>query len=197
MNLLKYLLFLLLQVLISACIQLPGAPPPKQFFVLESITNDTDFLSAKKLRVVLELTDFPEHLKRYQIVAQQQANIIHLSDAKRWATPLEDQLLTLLADNLQVLLPEATIVISPWQSDRHADHSLQIAVNKLSGILGQKTDVDIRWQLTSKTGGNSRGYYIDQQPIDKSYEGLVKALNRGLDGLSRELARALAESEGQ
>lgn len=193
MRIFHYLIFLFLLVLTSSCIQLKGSTPPSHFFVLESITNSTDILSDRSLIVAIELVEFPEYLMRSQIVTQRQKTIFHISDIQRWATPLEDQVLNLIANNLKLLLPESTVVISPWQSNRHVDYNLQISVKKLSGILGQETDVDIRWQLADQGGGKYRGHYIDQRPIDDSYESLVKALNRGLEGLSRELATALAK----
>ncbi|MBW6508255.1 MAG: PqiC family protein [Desulfuromonadales bacterium] len=188
-----YLSLLLLLLLASACVQIKGSTPPSHFFILESITTSPDILSDSYFIIAIELTEFPEHLKRSQIVTRQQNNIIHISEIQRWATPLEDQVLNLIANNLRLLLPESTVVIKPWQINRQVDHTLQISVKKMSGILGQKTDVDIRWQLADQKGAKYPGHYIDQRPIDDSYEGLVKALNRGLEGLSRELARELAK----
>lgn len=193
MKIIHYPLFLFLLVLTSSCIQLKGTAPPSHFFVLESMTHSPDILSENSYIVAIELTEFPEYLKRSQIITHRQNNIIHISDIQRWATPLEDQVLHLIANNLTLLLPESTVVIKPWQINRQVNHSVQISVKKMSGILGQETDMDIRWQLADQEGRKYRGHYIDQRPIDDSYEGLVKALNRGLEGLSRELATALAK----
>lgn len=193
MRIFLYPILLLLLVLTSSCIQLKGSTPPTHFFVLEPMTNNPDILSDNSLIITIELTEFPEYLKRAQIVTQHQNNIIHISEIQRWANPLEDQVLNLIANNLQLLLPDSTVVIRPWQINRQSDYNLQVSVIKMSGKLGHETDMDIRWQLADQQGGKYRGHYIDQHPIDDSYEGLVKALNRGLEGLSRELARTLAK----
>jgi uncharacterized lipoprotein YmbA len=192
MNIFRYLILAVLVVGISACIQLRGTAPPAQYFVLESIVTSPGIYSGKDLRIGIELVEFPEYLKRPQIVVQRQANIIHFSDNHRWATPLEGQVLSLLTSNLRLLLPQATISISPWHNSRHVDHKLQLSVIKLSGLWGHQSTIDIHWHIVGKNGEKRSGHYIDQRSIDTSYEDLVRALNLGLEGLSKELAIALA-----
>jgi len=194
MKLCRYMILTLLVISTSACIQLGESIVPSQYYVLEPMTSNTDIYSDKSLVIAIELFDFPEYLKRPQIVQHQQ-NMIYFTDTQRWATPLEGQVLSLLTSNLAMLLPQATIIISPWQSNRHVDHKLQISVNKLSGALGQQTDIDIRWYNVDKNGKKHSGQFVDRRPINDSYEEFVRALNRGLDKLSKTLALELAKPE--
>ncbi len=186
--------FIILTILIlstSACIQLGESVVPDQYFVLEPMSESADFISDSSLFITIESVDFPDYLKRPQVV-QHQKNLIYFSDIKRWASPLEDQFLSILSNNLERLLPYTTISISPWQNNRSADYKLQIWVKSFSGILGQTTDIDIHWRILDKDDNQRTGRYFDQRPVDDSYEGLVRALNRGLDGVSKELAKGLA-----
>lgn len=192
MKIFGYLILVVLVVSTSACIQLPGPAPPRQYFVFESIASSTGIYSNKSLTIIVDLVEFPEYLKRPQIVVKRQENIIHFSDNQRWATPLEGQVLSLLTNHLKLLLPQANISISPWHNNRHVDHNLQLSVKKLSGILGHQSAIDIHWQIVDKDGEKRSGHYSDQRSIDSSYADLVRALNRGLEGLSEELAIALA-----
>jgi len=190
MKISRYMILMLLAVSISACIQLGESVVPSQYFVFKSMPNNSDIYSDKTLSIAIELVDFPEYLNRPQVV-QHQDNIVSFTDTKRWATPLEDQVLSLITSNLELLLPEISINVRPWQSNQHFDLNLQIAVKKLSGILGEQSDIDIRWKITDKQGKQFRGHFVDRRSIDESYEGLVLALNRGLNELSEELASAL------
>lgn len=191
-----YVLVLALLVLSSSsCIQLEGSTVPSRYFVLELMDSSTNFISEKNLTIIIDLADFPEYLKRPQVVAQRQKNMIHFSNSQRWASPLEDQVLHLLTNNLELLLPRATIRISPWHSKHHGDRNLHLSVKKLSGILGQQSHIDIRWQIVGKDGEKRSGQFLDQRSIDNSYEGLVVALNHGLEMLSKKLALELAEPE--
>lgn len=190
MKISRYMILMLLAVSISACIQLGESVVPSQYFVFKSMPNNSDIYSDKTLSIAIELVDFPEYLKRPQVV-QNQDNIVSFTDTKRWATPLEDQVLSLITSNLELLLPEISIKVRPWQSNQHIDLNLQIAVKKLSGILGEQSDIDIRWKITDKQGKQFRGHFVDRRSIDERYEGPVLALNRGLNELSEELASAL------
>lgn len=194
MKIYRYLILTLLVVSMSACIQLGESVVPSQYYVLESMTTNNQLYSDKYVTIAVELTEFPSYLKRPQIVQQQQ-NVIYFTDTKRWATALEEQLLSLLTSNLGLLLPRATIYISPWQSKRHTDYSLQLSVKKLSGVLGQQTDIDIRWNTVDKYGEQRSGKFVDQRPINDSYEEFVGSLNRSLEELSKILAQEIAKPE--
>ncbi len=185
----RYMILILLMVSTSACIQLGESVVPSQYFVFKSMSYNTDIYSDKRLSIDIELVDFPDYLKRPQVVLHQD-NIISFTDTKRWATPLEGQVLSLITSNLELLLPETSIKVRPWQSNQHVDLNLQIAVKKLSGVLGKQSDIDIRWKIADKHGKQFRGHFVDRRSIDESYEGLVLALNRGLDELSKKLASA-------
>ncbi|MFO7813035.1 MAG: ABC-type transport auxiliary lipoprotein family protein [Pelovirga sp.] len=192
MKIYSYLILTLLVLSTSACIQLGESVVPSQYYVLESMTNNSETYSKENLIISIELTEFPEYLNRPQIVQHQQ-NKIYFTDAKRWATPLEGQLLSLLTSNLELLLPQATIFISPWQSNHQADYYLQLSVKRFSGALEYQTDIDIRWHTVDKYGEQRSGQFVDHRPINDSYEEFVRALNSGLEELSKILAQELAQ----
>lgn len=194
MNRYRYLILTLLVVSISACIQLGESVVPSQYHILESMSNNSESYSQKDLIIAVELTEFPEYLKRPQIVQHQQ-NVIYFTDTKRWATSLERQVLSLLTSNLELLLPRATIFISPWHSSRYVDYYLQLAVKKLSGELGHQTDIDIRWQIVDKHGEQRSGQFVDHRSINDNYEEFVESLNRSLEEWSKSLAQELAQLE--
>jgi uncharacterized lipoprotein YmbA len=194
MKISRYLILTLLLASTSACIQLGESVVPSQYYVLESMDSSSEAFSNKTLIIDIELTEFPEYLKRPQVVQHRQ-NVIYFTDTKRWAAPLEEQLLSQLTNNLELLLPRATIVIRPWLSHRQPDFYLQLSVKKLSGILGHQTDIDIRWNTVNKNGEHRSGQFIDHRTINNSYEELVGSLNRSLEELSKILAQELAEPE--
>ena len=190
----RYLIMILLLLATSACIQLGESVLPSQYYVLETMADNSEIYSSESFTISVELAEFPGYLKRPQIVQHKQ-NVIYFTDTKRWAAPLEEQLLSLLTSNLELLLPQATIFISPWQINRQADHYLQLSVKNLSGVLGYQTDIDIHWQTVNKHGERRSGQFVDRQLINDSYEEFVGSLNRSLDELSKTLAQELAKPE--
>ena len=177
----------------SACIQLQGSPPTSRYFLLEPMTEVDQIYSDSSLSISVEVVDFPDYLRRSQVVVQQRNNILHFSDSQRWATALEDNIVTVLRSNLELMLPDAVISIGPWQGSRTDDKRLQLSIRKFTGILGERSDVDIRWRITSIDGKRHSGPFVHQHPIDDSYEELIRALNLGLEELSKELAAVLVK----
>ncbi len=192
MKIYPFVILTLLVVSTPACIQLGESVVPSQYYILEPMSNNSEPYSQKGLNIAVEIIEFPEYLKRPQIVQHQQ-NVIYFTDKMRWATPLEGQVLSLITSNLELLLPEATIFISPWQNNRHADHYLQLSVKKLSGELGYQTDIDIHWHTVEKDGEQHSGQFVDHRSINDSYEEFVRSLNRSLEEFSKKLALELAK----
>ena len=193
MMLSRWISFFILVLATSACIQLQGSAPVNRYFLLEPMTEADNIYSYDTLSASIEVVDFPDYLRRTQVVVQQRDNILHFSDSQRWATTLEDNIVTVLRSNLEQLIPHATITIGPWQGSRTDDKRLQLSVRKFTGILGQRSDVDIRWRITSIDGKEYSGSFVHQQVIDDSYEDLIRALNLGLEELSKELVTVLVK----
>ncbi len=177
----------------TACIQLQGAAPVSRYFLLEPMTDTAKTYPEITSSISIELIDFPDYLRRPQVVVQKRDNVLHFSDNQRWATALEDNIVAVVRSNLELLIPHATIAIGPWKGNRNVDKRLQLSVRKFTGILGQRSDVNIRWRVTSLDGKEHSGFFVHQHLIDDSYEALIRALNLGLEEMSKELVTVLVK----
>lgn len=187
-------IFLLILVLAtSACIQLQGSPPVSHYFFLEPMSDVEESYTETTLTTGIELVDFPDYLRRPQIVVQQEDNILHFSDSQRWATALEENMVTVLRSNVEQMIPGAAVSIGPWQGNQANDYKVLLSVRKFAGILGQHSDVDIRWRIISVAGNKHSGTFIHRHVIGDSYEELIRALNLALETLSKELVTVLLE----
>lgn len=189
----KFSIVLFLLLVTIGCIQLKGSAPPTQYYMLEAITNHHELSSHDNLTILIEMIDFPAYLKRKQIVFQSQRNIIHFSDAYRWAVPLEENTTDVLRKNLEKMLPGARISVSPWQTERSIDRRVLVSINRFTGSPGNQTDIEVHWRIIAANGAQQSGHFIDQSPLGDGYEVLVRGLNHGLERLSLELATALIE----
>ena len=187
----RYLLSMLL-LLCTSCIQIGSDPQPMHYYLLEGMSEIPNIYSSNELNINLELINFPEYLDRLQIVTRNDKDGIDFSDSERWAEPLQDNLTRILRENLALMLPGADITVSPWENSSSGAVKVKLVVNKLLGKLGDRTQVDIRWTIGNDSDQTKQGHFIDQQPIDNSYQDLVVGLNNGINNLSQELAGELA-----
>ena len=182
---------ILLLLFLSSCIQMIGDPEPIRYYLLEGLPNGTKISSDKDLTINIQLINFPEYLDRPQVITQSN-NSVSFSDHDHWAEPLQENLTRVLRENLQTLLPNASITVSPWESSPAEAARARITVNKFSGKLDGLTDVDIRWTVETKTEELQQGHFTDQQPVGDTYQELVAGLNSGINKFSTQLAKKLS-----
>ncbi len=186
----RYLLLILL-LLCTSCIQLGSDPQPMNYYLLESMSETPNNYSGKTLDIDIELTNFPNYLDRLQIVTSNNNNGIDFSDSKRWAEPLQENLIQIIRENIALLLPGANISVSPWKTSSSDAIKVKLMVNKFSGKMGDHTQVDIRWIIIKSDKKSIQGHFTDQQPISNDYRSLVVGLNTGANNLSLSLAKRI------
>lgn len=191
----RSILLVVLLFSVSACIQLQPTSLTSRYFVLEPMTVADSYYSQGTLNIIVELIEFPDYLRRPQVVTKQDNNILRTSDSKRWATPLEENIVSVIRSNLEIMLPDTSVIIGPWHTNRNHDRKLQLSVVKFSGTLGQYSDVDIRWRITTVDDEIRSGTFAYHQTVNDSHDDLIRVLNRALDVLSKELATALVLRE--
>lgn len=188
----RYLLILLL-LLCSSCTQIFNDPEPVHYYLLESLPDGTEIISDKSLAIDLQISGFPTYIDRAQVTERNHDNTIKFSYVDRWAEPLQENILQTLRENLTALLPGAKISIGPWENPIARAMKVELRVKRFSGRLGDRTDVDIHWTILQNDETVGEGLLIDQQPIGATYQELVAGLNIGINNLSLELAKQLAE----
>ena len=187
----RYFLILLL-LLCSSCIQMFDDPQPIHYYLLEGVPQETDTASDKALTITLQLTSFPVYLDRLQIITKNDDNTINVAAHDRWAEPIQGNILQTVRENLRIILPAANIAISPWEKSTTDAIKINFMVNKFSGKLGERTDIDIRWTIDGGAVERLQGHFTDQQPTGDSYQELVAGLNSGINNFSLELAKNLS-----
>ena len=188
----RYLLSILI-LLCSSCIQIGSDPQPMHYYLLKSIQEAPNTYSGKDLEINIELVNFPDYLDRLQIVTSNHNSAIEFSDSERWAEPLQDNLIRIIRENLALLLPDASLAVSPWENSSNDAIRVKLVVNRFLGKLGEQTQVDIRWSISRNDKQKTQGHFTDQQPIANDYRSLVSGLNTGTNNLSLKLAEELAE----
>jgi len=184
---------LIILLLCSSCIQLGGEPQPTRFYLLEAVTESSLAQQSKPIQLELSPIAFPSYLDRPQIVSRTAENAILIADHDRWAEPLPDNLTRTLQENLFQQLPAIRISSAPWAPRSGPTFVVKLMINRFDGVIGQQTDVDIRWSLISGDNNTElhREHYRAQLPVGDGYQNFISGLNSALAGLSQNIAIAL------
>ncbi len=177
----------------TSCIQLGGEPQTIRYYLLEPLASVESPLTTQQIQLDLGPIEFPTYLDRPQLVTRDNNNAIVIADHDRWAEPLPENLPRSLRENFYNLIGDVRINAVPWDNGADSSFAIRMIINSFDGILGQQTDVDIRWSLHSAIDDKEilRQHFIAQLPIGNSYQELVIGLNQALANLSTEIATAL------
>lgn len=189
----KFSIVLVAALMLSACIQLGSAPPKQSHYLLEATDPMLHYSLEDGSTISIELIDFPEHLKRPQIVTRHQKNMIHFTDAHRWAHPLEVNMIRVIRDHLSFMMPGISVIVHPWETGQGSEHKIKMAVYRFSGTLDGMLEIDIRWQLITADGNKLAGNFSDNSAVGNNYPDLIDGLNRGLEKFCMELTKAIIQ----
>jgi uncharacterized lipoprotein YmbA len=182
---------LLLGSLLTAC-----ATPPTQFYQLEATSPPpvTSTTTAKKMLIGIGPLSLPALVDRKQIVTRGANNAIQLAEFHQWATPLQDNVLSVLSKNIAAQHSNAIVRNYPWSVYGEMDYRVIIDISRFDSQLGKSATLEASWAIMSEKNHTiiSNGQTNIQQPLhDGSYDSAVLALNKLLDTFSQQISLAL------
>jgi len=177
-----------------------GHTRPARFYTLHPLTPPGRAEAAvageaPSLSISLGPIEVPEYLNRPQIATRQGEHGIRYEEFERWAEPLEDNVPTVLLENLSALLPRHQIVLYPASSLLETDYSVLLRVLRFEGTLGQNAVLEARWNVLArghKTPAQSRTSRFEE-PAGDDIPALVKTQSLLLESLCRDIAEVLRE----
>src|SRR5262245_967225 len=181
----------LLACALGAC----GTTPPSRFYALEPMPEaahpgaDAGALSVNVGPVVVA-----EGLDRAEMVTRLGPNQLDLREYERWAEPLDENILRVLAENLSVVLGSQRIGTIP-DSETH-EASWLVTVNVLAFEAGTdgKATLAARWRLykPGETAPSTTRKSVLVAPLpSQDGAGIAAAMSSNLAALARDIAAAL------
>ena len=183
------ILIFILPLGIAAC----AATQQAKFYTLESFATPgpSGVKAARPISVGVGPIDLAAYLDRPQIVTRSGPNELDISEYDRWAAPLDDTFASIIAQNISKLLHSDLVFTYPWQAE--VDYEVTMNVLQFDGSFGGDAILIVRWSIYDRDGKQRvirRSTYT--APVAGSnYQELVKAKNKLVDQLSREIAAAL------
>jgi len=174
-----------------------GSTEPSRFYLLEPIPDPevSEQSEERGLLVGVGPVELPKYLDRTQIVIRANRNELRLAEFDRWAEPLEDNLLRILAENLSILLPTNRVVSFPLKGRDTVDYRVQVQLIRFEGGPAGSVTLNARWTILGE-GGNKpllvRKSFITRPAGEKdNFVELVAAKSLALADLSRGIASAI------
>jgi uncharacterized protein len=201
MNFLGKLIALTLCIAAAGCSPLAPRPNYSRFFILTPLADSVSPAataaseSVRPLALGIGPIDFPDYLRRSQVVTRSAPNQIDLATVDRWGEPLEKNFQRVLSENLAQLLNTYRIEQYPWDRKTQVDYQIAINVQNFETSTDGQAQLNARW--TIKDGSNGRDLYASETMtntrVGTGDTGASSALSNDLATLSREIASRVTE----
>jgi uncharacterized protein len=180
----------------AACSPLAPQPDNSRFFILTPISNSgtpvTDTTS--QLSIGIGPIDFPDYLKRPQVITLEEPNRIDLSQDRRWGEPLDKDFARIFSENMSQLLDTQRIEKYPWSRKVDIDYQIEVDVIQFETIASGRSQLKTRWIIRDGKGGKE--LYASEtdssSPVDKTEAGAAAALSKDVGTLSRDIATRIS-----
>jgi uncharacterized lipoprotein YmbA len=188
-------------ILAAGCSILEPRPDNSRFFILTPIADGVTpvALSVPAASIPTSIgvgpIEFPDYLRRQQVVTRSAPNKLELSEESRWAEPLDKNFTRVLCENMAELLNVQRIEKYPWPRKYPVDYQVTIEVQRFETTTDRQAHLLARWAI--KEGPSGRDLYRSQtsatEPVGTEESAASAALSRGLAVLSRDIASHLTE----
>lgn len=176
----------LLLAIASGC-----ASSPSRFYSLSAVSAVAG--SESTLSVAVGPVTLPALVDRPQIVVHSGANEVRLDEFNRWASPLADNVVRVLASNLAQELGTARVWPYGQATRSSADYQVLIDVQRFESSLGDGVLIDALWTVRPAAGGAPRSgrSQVREATTGTGFEPLVAAHSRALARVSADIAAAI------
>ena len=180
-------------VLATGC----ASTPPSRFYALSAATGPA--ASASNVAVAVGPVSVPADVDRPQFVVSTGPNQVELDEFNRWASPLQNGIARVVAENLVMMLGTPRVTLYPQTLSADADYRAAIEVQSFASAPGEAAMLDAVWTVRrTKDGKTETGRTTVREPVrEKGFDALAAAHSRAVARLSQDIAgavRALARS---
>ncbi len=187
--------------LITATLTIVGAcekTEPSRFYLLSPIAAPAPGGGSSPAHPDLALAigpiQLPKHLDRAQIVTLSSPNRIELAEFDRWAEPLSENFIRVLAENLSILLGTQRILVHPSSRTFRFDYQVVIDVSQFEVARSGMINLSARWRILDPKERSLvlMRKSLSNRPIRGSgFEPTAAAMSDAVAELSRNIADAL------
>jgi uncharacterized lipoprotein YmbA len=177
------------------------APPPRHYVLVATAAGADaapgQTLGRRSRTIGLQPVNLADYLDRQEIVVRQSDTAIRISEADRWAEQLDLQTARILAQNLEVLLPDTDVFLLPTSFVLDLERELVVEIDRFDTDSSGTVHLDARWQLNAPQAGRvvaeRRAQLEENAGENPSYAAIAQAMSRALAGLARDIAAGIPD----
>lgn len=187
-------------VLSVACSPLAPQPDHSKYFILTPVSDraPTELTPANPndpgLTIGIGPIDFPDYLRRPEVVTLASSNQLDLAAERRWGEPLDKDFARVFTENISCLLKTQQLEKYPWPVRTHIDYQIVIDVQRFETTSDGQSQLVARWIIKD---GSGKDLYASETtasaPVGSGEAGPSIALSNDLATLSREVAARFTE----
>ncbi len=175
-----------------------GSTAPSRFYLLDPLGASEVAMGAPKgLSIGVGPINLPPYLGRPQIVTRDGGPEIDIAEYDRWAEPLAENVVRVLADNLSRLTGTDHIALFPWRGALPLNYRVAADVTRFDGELGGDAVLSARWALRGESETEFllvKTTSLKERVEGGTYEALVAAQSKLLGKFSEEIAAAIKKA---
>ena len=145
--------------------------------------------SPRPLAIGLGPIDFPDYLKRSQVVTRTSANELDLSPIDRWGEPLDENFRRVLSEDLAQMLGAQNIEDYPWSRKLDINYQIVVSVQRFETNADGQSQLTARWRI--RDGATGKELYASQttasSPGGGDATGGAAGLSQNVATLSRDI----------
>jgi uncharacterized protein len=167
------------------------ASPASRFYTLSATT--TSAATSSDVSVAVGPVSVPAVVDRPEIVVITGPNKVRLEEFNRWASPLQNSIARVVAENLVALLGAPRVILSSQSLSADADYRAVIEIQSFDSVLGEAATLDAVWTVSRAKDGKSQTGRTTVREVTQGngYDALAAAHSRALARLSQNIADAV------
>ena len=183
-------LLLATAALVGGCLG-PGTTQSTRYYVLSAQAPEASVAGGAK-RIGIMPVRMPDYLERPELILREGPEIVP-RPFSAWATPLDEALPQVLAQNLTRIAPGYEVAVFPWARSFTPLHRVRVQIERFE-VEGGEAVLHARWRISGENGSRPSEFTQTRVkvPVAADDDGArVNALSAALAQLSAEVARAL------
>jgi uncharacterized lipoprotein YmbA len=181
---------LLATAAIGGCLG-PGTTQSTRYYVLSPQAPEASVAGTPE-RIGIMPVRMPDYLERPELILREGPEIVP-RPFSAWATPLDEALPQVLAQNLTRIEPRYEVAVFPWARSFVPLHRVRVQIERFE-VEGGEAVLHARWRISGENGSTPGEFTQTRVNVPVAADddrARVNALSSALAQLSVEVARAL------
>ena len=189
-----FLVTILFSVILTSCATSPS--PPSSFYNLTALEKERGTPLDPALLVGVGPVILPGYVDRTQMVSRVDSNQLAVDEFNRWAGDLEQNITSVLAENLSYRLSTDSVIGYPWGPAATVDKQVVVDIRRFDAGDDNAVHLVVQWRIIVEDGRKiTRIERLElSEPVPgNGYNAIAAAYSRVLVELARRIAATLHE----